>query len=545
MFEKSSISRYNKFILLAILLLGLYLRVSGINWGLPNDDHFYPYYADEYTVLMLLQNMNPKELNFYPYYEMYDCMYQDPMFNYYLIGAAEIIASKLSLITITKDKIFYLNNTREYAKLFIVGRFISIFLGIFTILLIYFIGKMIYSEEIGLLSAFFLCITPLHVVYSMIMNVAVPTTFWLTLALFFLIIAVKTNLLKWYILLGISTGIAISNKYTAFPFLLVIFITHYLNAGNKLVSRKLILSYLAVMVAFAITNPCMVIYLKDSILLFLRRSNMALTTYEKLGCLHPLKPLLYNGMGPSLLMISCLGIILGFFNHNKYDVILLTWVISYYSITAYVGSDVIRYQNEQLPFLILLAARFVFYKSSFYNKFPKAKYIFVMSIAIIVSIFTLTRTSISINLLKNSDPRTRASQWIIRNIPEHIKIGVVEHPLEYFPPIINMQYYSDTRYKDKPHNKPKYNIVNFDFSADNLDTEKADYIIIMERQLKKLKTLDGGKQFIYNLDQQYNKIRTFYVKPELFGIKFTTKHHYNWIIYYPKIYIMQRVVKTY
>ncbi len=76
--------------------------------------------------------------------------------------------------------VFFLGN-KEYHGIFFVAlvkgwmnvgssdsflRFLSVMLGIFSIFVIYYLGKLIFSEKVGILSALFLSISPLHIYYS-------------------------------------------------------------------------------------------------------------------------------------------------------------------------------------------------------------------------------------------------------------------------------------------------------------------------------------------------------------------------------------------
>jgi 4-amino-4-deoxy-L-arabinose transferase-like glycosyltransferase len=92
------------------------------------------------------------------------------------------------------------------------ARFISAFLGVFTILLVYLIGcRVSNSYRIGFLSGLVLLTTQPFLDISRKCQLDVPFAFFITLSILFFILAIQKSE-KYYILLGISTGLAILTK---------------------------------------------------------------------------------------------------------------------------------------------------------------------------------------------------------------------------------------------------------------------------------------------------------------------------------------------
>ena len=92
------------------------------------------------------------------------------------------------------------------------ARFVSAFLGVFTILLVYLIGyRVSNSYKIGFLSGLVLLTTQPFLDISRKCQLDVPFAFFITLSILFFILAIQKNG-KYYILLGISTGLAILTK---------------------------------------------------------------------------------------------------------------------------------------------------------------------------------------------------------------------------------------------------------------------------------------------------------------------------------------------
>ena len=107
-------------------------------------------------------------------------------------------------MTAISYKIFGVN---EFA-----ARFVSALLGVFTILTVYMIGyRLSNSHKIGFLSGFVLLTTQQFLDFSRKCQLDVPQAFFIALSMLFLILAIQKSE-KYYILLGISTGLAFLAK---------------------------------------------------------------------------------------------------------------------------------------------------------------------------------------------------------------------------------------------------------------------------------------------------------------------------------------------
>ena len=114
------------------------------------------------------------------------------------------------------------------------ARFISALLGILTILLVYLIGyRVSNSYKIGFFSAFVLLMTQPFLDLSRKCQLDVPLAFFVTLSILFFILAIQKSG-KYYILLGISTGLAILTKgLPAFSIVGIVFLYFILNKDFK------------------------------------------------------------------------------------------------------------------------------------------------------------------------------------------------------------------------------------------------------------------------------------------------------------------------
>lgn len=471
-----------RYLLPIILVAGLFLRLYGIKWGLPDREHFYSYYPDEYNTINTLQTVNPGRLNFTPPVPM-----GNPTFFYFLVGFFTKISSLFGLVTLTQSKQFYLYHPEEYAKIYLVGRTLAAAMGVLTVYLVYVIGKKFYSEKTGLLGAAFFSIVPLNAVCSHYMEPGTAVTFWLTLTMFFCLSILHTGERKWYLLAGGALGLAIGSKYTAIPFASIILLAHLLKLGRdntgsffkRVLDKNIFLLFLMTALFFIIGVPYSVLDMptfKYNMSVFFDAATKGAAGKLHVNWLYP-PNILYHSIGPFFLALSAGGVILALFKREKADMLLLTWILLYYYIQAQSGYKVARYQNEYLPFLIILAARFVFYLKDYLGKYI-VNAIIILSI-FVTSIYTLSYT----NIMAEPSAQDTSSSWIKNNISPKSKIGVIRMPYYYSPPVINMKYFALSRYSENPeYNKPDYKIVDLNYSPAALDREKPEYIVTSDAE---------------------------------------------------------------
>lgn len=521
-----------KYALAIILFVALFMRLYGIRWGLPNSEHFYSYYPDEYNVIHTLQTVKPSQFNFTPPFPMWN-----PTFYYFLVGSVVKFASVLDILTLTSSKQFYLFNPDEYAKIYLIGRILIAIMGVLTVFLVYLIGKKFYSQETGLGAAAVFSIIPLNVVSSHYMEPAVAVTFWLTLTMFFSLNIIASGKIKWYILAGISCGFAIGSKYTAIPFVAIVTIAHILRK-DTVINRKIFLFYITTILIFIIGTPYSVLdfaTFKSNILPFFERSTKGVASI-RIDWLYPIHTLLYYGLGLPVLILSLCGVAFALIKRQKCDILLLSWILFYYYIQGQAGFKIIRYQNEYAPFLIILAVRFIFQIKNYAYKI-------VLPVTLVITlIYSLSYTS----MMTEQTPQDESSEWIKNNIKAGSKIAVIRKPYYYSPPVINMKYFALSRYAEKPiYNKPDYKIIDIDYDRTKLEKEKPDYIVTSDIEfVDNLPKTPESKLLLHKMfsSGEYTEIKRFETQPTFLIFSFKKKKDYpvDWKMLCPTIIILKR-----
>jgi len=192
-------------ILCLILAVALFLRLYHIAW-----DGGYLFHPDERQILvvadelafpwpprwsLLLSPKSPWNPKFFAYGSL-------PI---YLLRICANLAGHLDARLASLDSSFY------------VGRVLSALFDVGTVLLLYHLGRELYGRSVGLLAAFLLAFTVLHVQMAHFYTVDTMLVFFVFLTLYLAESVVRRPRLRQSILLGGAWGLALATKVSAVP----------------------------------------------------------------------------------------------------------------------------------------------------------------------------------------------------------------------------------------------------------------------------------------------------------------------------------------
>lgn len=103
----------------------------------------------------------------------------------------------------------YLNHELDYTN----GRILSAIMGALTILIIYFFAKDLFSIRVATLSSAILIFLPQFIGLNKVYGLDTPTTLFFVLTIYLFTKAIINSSDKFYILSGISLGLAIATRY--------------------------------------------------------------------------------------------------------------------------------------------------------------------------------------------------------------------------------------------------------------------------------------------------------------------------------------------
>jgi uncharacterized membrane protein len=191
-----------------ILLLAAGLRFYGIkSWDEGTRLH-----PDERFLSMVTSGMSWPALEDYFNYEK-SSLNPHKSNNFFIYGTFPLL-----LVKAIGDLSGFAGYDREY----LMGRALSAFFDVLTVLLVFLIGRRIFDTRTALAGAFFLAIAVIHIQHAHFFVVDLFATFFLTLSLYFLIRFAQQPLLRNALGAGIAWGIALACKISALLFAPVI-----------------------------------------------------------------------------------------------------------------------------------------------------------------------------------------------------------------------------------------------------------------------------------------------------------------------------------
>jgi len=539
-------------LLVFIVLGGLGVRFYGLGWGLP-----YHFHSDEFLMADITEKLRTtpsvselivRESKFFLY---------PPVLMFLQIGL-------VSASTLLRP--FEYDDPKSLTLFYLLARGIVAAFGTATVLLLYFLGARLYSRTAGLLAAFFLAFTVLHVRDSHFFATDVPMTFFLVLILYLCIDIVEKKSLKAYLLTGIATGIAIATKQTALLAIPVILAAHLislwkderiswkerwrsLRSGQSLKKLAIVLGIivLASLVAnpFVLMNPARFLDMSGRTLEFVKGAQQPQWTFQFTGATvwYWFTNLLYYGMGPALEIVCLLGVLWALWRRKWTDGLVLLFLAVYFAGIGLGYMKFIRYAIPLLPFLCLFGARFAAELLDIIKR--KALRVLLAAGLALVGGLSVFYTLAYLNIYRQDDVRIQASRWIHENIPQGSTVLI---NISYAAPLLGEMFFHPQFYdsytvgfgRDEYIKKDYYTIkvLNlFTYASASLNPpekfrkyvrerlENTDYIIMSDEHSEQYsfrsREYPAVVQFfnrLYSEKLDYRLVKTFEVRPALFGI---------------------------
>ncbi|MCX6563889.1 MAG: glycosyltransferase family 39 protein [Candidatus Aminicenantes bacterium] len=539
-------------ILLALVVLsGLGVRFYGLGWGLP-----YHFHSDEFLLAS-----NAEQLRTTP--SVARLVERESKF---LLYPPVLIFLNIGLVSAsTLVRPFSHSDPASLTLFYLLARGIVAGFGLATVILLYFLGSRLYSRTAGLLAAFFLAFTVLHVRDSHFFCTDVPLTFFLVLILYLCLDIVEKKSRKAYLLAGIVTGIAIATKQTALLGIPVILIAHLISfwkgKGFSLKERwqalrssespkKLAIVLGTTAIVFLIANPFVVMNpgkfldMSRRTFEFVKGAQQPQWTFQFTGTTvgYWFTNLLYYGMGPALEIVCLLGILWALAKRKWTDGLVLLFLAIYFVSLGFGYMKFIRYAIPLLPFLCLLGARFA---AELYEIVKPRVLRVILTIGLaLVGVLSVFYTLAYLNIYKQDDVRIQASRWIHENIPQGSTVLI---NISYATPLLGDMYFHPQFYdsytvgfgQDEYVKKDFYTIkvLNlFTYASASLNPpdkfrkyvrermEDADYIIMSnehsEQYSFRSREYPAVVQFFHRLYAEelgFRLVKTFEARPAFLG----------------------------
>jgi 4-amino-4-deoxy-L-arabinose transferase-like glycosyltransferase len=401
-------------VLLAILALGLALRLWGLNWGLPWV--FHPdenTYADRAAAMLRSGDPNPR-------------YYGNPTLFIYIVAAELLLAGALGPLAGPMS-------VNEPAAANFLARLSSALLGTASLGLVFAIGSTLFCRRAGLIAALFLAVSFLHVRDSHYGVNDVPATTLLLMSLYCDTRLLRSPHLRWYVLAGLTGGLATSTKYNMGLFFVPLLAAHWLarRAGDRL----LLVAAAASLAGFFLGSPYALLdlgRLRDDF-----AAEHAFGDTRKLG--QPLEPVpllyltsLFQGFGPLPLVLALAGLGLSFasaagwgrFNHpgagrwwthRSEALVVAAFPLAYLAFMLPKARFFPRHEIPLVPFFCLLAGYGAIRLAELLPPRWRAMGLAMLLTAALAQ--PLANDLLHNRILMQSDTRVLANEWAQASLP--------------------------------------------------------------------------------------------------------------------------------
>lgn len=225
--ERKRLTIFELLLISVAMTIAILLRIYGLDWGLPSPAQVHSYHPDEITVIgptlhmnIFAGEMNPHFFNYgslflYAVYfarlfaEGYGWLDLTPFFKAFAAGGWLGVSESLQAI-------------EEFAKLHLLARWLSVILGITTVLLVFVWARRLMNRWAAFIAAILLATFPMHVQHSHFATVDVPLTLLTTLTLY---LAASAESKRRMLLAAFVAGLATAVKYSVAPALWLTLIT--------------------------------------------------------------------------------------------------------------------------------------------------------------------------------------------------------------------------------------------------------------------------------------------------------------------------------
>ena len=488
--------------LLLLLAFAFIPRFYGIQWGLPTTSHYFSYHPDEginagVVSTLLSGSANPHFFNY-------------PSLLFYLTeGLYKLFGA---LWASAQGGTIWAQN----AAIILCGRTIVTFAGILTIPFVYFLARKHWGEWPGFWAGLALAFAPLHIVQSHYFTVDVLAAFWIVVCLHFAsrIWADRPYRIE-YIMAGLTAGLAASTKYNAALVFLAVMVAHYFlikdkEKGKRFFDGRLALALGSFIAAFALTSPYVLLDFgaawKD---ISYELRHVATGHGFVFAGLGPgwlaQAQNLWVGLGPAVLVLGLLGLVWALLKKDRGALIIWAFLLPAFLVIAGGKVHFARYALPLAPALVCgLAVPIAL------SRARSAKALWTL-LALASIVFSLGLAWPLVRIMSRSDIRDEAMHTIDHKTPLYAKMGLVEEPWFYSPPIA--KYNGGPAYKalfwKNPPNTYELFITGRD--AKKLAEVYPDYFITTDFELDDaLRAQDPATiAFVAELNKLYEKVATF------------------------------------
>lgn len=432
-------------LLLAVIVIGFYLRLGGISSGLIGEIKSYPN-PDEInfvnTAFRMLQTSNYNPHPFWVYPTLYIYFQAGVQLFVYLVS----VGTKIIIPE-------FMNAVGPHHYYYFFGRFATTLFGTASIFVLYKLAKELFDRKVGLVAASLLSVTFAHIWASQYVTTDVPMTFFGLMSIYYSAkILKKDDSWKNFLMVGLFIGLALATRYNAFVFIVTFLVSYFISHVKKeklfpyfslqnISYEKLALCLIFPFLVFFVIDPYVFLDLPHflaSYTGFIRAYKqgiwLQLSVYDNMPAwLWYLKYAATSGLYWPLFLAVLGGLTFGLWPLTKAKVFILSFLVANFLLISSMATVTDRNLVQMSPYLNIFAAIFVFKFCEFLSRTRALKLIFLSLFLILLfglNIFRAVTYDLAIN---RQDTRLRAAYWLEGNLPkEALVVGIgVDQALWY------------------------------------------------------------------------------------------------------------------
>jgi 4-amino-4-deoxy-L-arabinose transferase-like glycosyltransferase len=431
-------------LLLCICVLGLAVRLWGIDYGLPHEGMTY----NQVTFEESKEVHRAFKLGIGEYDRTFG---KGGMFWILFFEFGVYYALSLAFGWVSDSREFAMRVLEDRTTAFMIGRVTVAFMGVLTLAVIYAVGRRLYDQRTGLIAALIGALAYHHVQTSTVINVDIGMLLFLWASVLCYVIYEQGGRLRWLVGAGALAGVAVAFKLpgvVVVPFILVALITiPRRDYRPRLLFKEGLAFFAAAAVALTITAP-------EWIPWFIGRASNAFAsiggslayaaedpglddqiwdlTQGRSGFTTGYFSILLREYNLVLTLAALAGFGLGLLRRQRWTVLLGLFAIGYVLfVSFYPRSPSERYIMPIVPVLWLLGASTVAQLSVRY------KLLLPVGLAVLLAMPSVHLARAAVER-SNLDTRLVAKEWIEANLPDGSRILMdgMQHRFIPSPPLL-------------------------------------------------------------------------------------------------------------
>lgn len=436
--------------LLVVFGVAVALRVYGLRWGLPDSLHSYSYHPDEFLSVNAAFRIYHTH-SFDPGIYVYPSLYM------YLSALAIAVGLGYGAVP-------------SLAFIYLAARVMTVVMGVAAVGATWWAGKTLFGSAIGLVAALVMCLAPLHVQHSHFATVDVPSTLFVAAALGFAGLIMNRGLWHDYAIAGMLAGLAAGTKYNAGLVILAVLASHFLRRNVEKDGRwlKSIAAVACAAMAFVVSTPGSLLRYEAFRTDFLSEVSHVSTGHGLVfagtgnGIVYNFVSSLWYGLGPALAVVLAISVVWALARFDRRTLAIMAFLIPYYVL---ISLSQVRFARYTLPVYPAVALLVAFMVVDVYSLLAQRKLIGIRVLWVAATtgmlLFTLWYAGNLTSVFGRTDPRDQAARWIFAHIPRGARIGVLEVPWFYSPPLSKMLGYGKLSDRQEALREAPYELVVF------------------------------------------------------------------------------------